>query len=315
MHLFASDQRQRSDACDESRRTTGSDHWVRGIALVGIALVTIRPETRNPQQLLVLRFMNPVYLTSIVLGLALLVTPVVLALRCPAGWGVWVCYRLSALLSIYPWRWRARNECSYPEEGPAIIVANHTSPADPVLLWVRHFERFRKPRLRVIGYMMAREYYVGRGPVGWVCRTMQSIPADRSGRDMGPVKDALRRLEAGHLLGLFPEGRLNTRSPDECLLKGGTGVAWLAIKSGAPVIPVFIQNAPRSRSMVRAFLMPTRVRVRYGQPLDLSKWDGHKPSRAVLTEMTDHIMKSIADLGGIRFTPTSRGEVDSGPQE
>ena len=189
------------------------------------------------------------------------------------------------------------------ESGPAIIVANHTSPVDPILIWHRHFAEFRKPRLRVVGFMMAKEFYERRGIVNWVCRAMESIPMARSGQDMGPIRESLTRLKNGHLLGVFPEGRLNVESPDERLLPGGTGVAWLALKSQAPVIPVFIHHAPRGKSILGCYFVRTLVTLTYGNPIDLAAWHGRKPGHKELAEVTDLIMKSLADLGGISFTP------------
>ena len=227
------------------------------------------------------------------------------ALTCAAGWKVWVCYQLGWLHSLIFCRWRGCDVCPIPETGPAIIVANHSSPVDPNLLWRRHFASFRRRHLRLIEFMMAQEYYEQRGPVGWVCRAMQCIPVSRAGRDMGPVKLALTRLCEGNILGLFPEGRINAKSADTKLLPGGTGVAWLALKSGVPVIPAFIHSAPRSESMVWVFFKFARSSVIYGDPLDLSAWREKKLTHAVLAEVTDMIMKSIADLGGIQFTPTT----------
>jgi 1-acyl-sn-glycerol-3-phosphate acyltransferase len=222
------------------------------------------------------------------------------ALKCEAGWRPWVCYQVARFQAAL----FARLKATIPETGPAIIVANHTSPVDPPLLWIRHFAAFSRPHLRVIGYLMAREYYK-KGIVGWVCHAMESIPVERAGRDMAPLREALRRLEAGKLLGLFPEGRLNQTSPDTRLLPGGTGVAWLALKSGAPVIPVFIRHSPRSQSMLRAFFTFSRTTLTYGPPVDLSPWVGKKPDSNTLAEATDRIMKSIADLGGVAFSPVT----------
>lgn len=227
------------------------------------------------------------------------------ARACSAGWRVWLCYQIVEIHRFLFTRCRATNACTYPEHGPAIIVANHCSPVDPMLLWTRHFAQFKKPRLRVIGFMMAKEYYESSRIVRWVSKVMESIPVERSGRDMAPIREALRRLQSGHLLGLFPEGRLNVKSPTEQLLPGGTGVAWLALRSGAPVIPVFIGNAPRCTSMIGMFLKPTRATLTYGPPIDLSKWQSDKPSHDDLVEVTDLIMRTIADLGGLRTSPTS----------
>ncbi|MFN9719740.1 MAG: hypothetical protein ACK58L_13660, partial [Planctomycetota bacterium] len=93
---------------------------------------------------------------------------------------------------------------------------------------------------------------------------------------------------------------------DDQLQKPGTGVAWLALKSRAPVIPVFIHNAPRSRSMVLSFLVRSRTRITYGPPIDLSRWflePDEKQSLETLCAVTDHIMSTLACLGGIHFTP------------
>ncbi len=225
------------------------------------------------------------------------------ALSCEAGWRAWICYRIAMVHRFVFSRCTQENACTIPEDGPAIIVANHTSPLDPVVLWTKHFASFRRPHLRVIGYMMAKEYYIRSSLIGWVCRAMESIPVERSGRDMVPIREALRRLGDGKLLGLFPEGRINLKSPDEQLLPGGTGIAWLALKSGAPVIPVFIRNSPRSPSMVRAFIVRTRTSLCYGPPIDLSRWKDAKGTHDELAEVTDYIMSHIANLGGLRITP------------
>ncbi len=226
------------------------------------------------------------------------------AARCNAGWRAWICYRVAMIYNFLRPRCTATNACTYPEHGPAIIVANHTSPADPLLLWIRHFSQFRKPRLRVIGYMMAKEYYTRGGLLTWICKAMECIPVERNGQDMAPIKEALRRLQAGHLLGLFPEGGINIESPNERLRAGEVGVAWLALRSKAPVIPVFISDAPRSESMVRVFFKRARSRLTYGHPVDLSPWHNDKPSHTDLIEATDKIMQSIASLGGLQITPS-----------
>lgn len=223
-----------------------------------------------------------------------------------AGWPAWLCYQISVIHRLLLSRCRQNNACTIPEFGPAIIVANHTSPVDPVLLWTQHFSGFQRPHLRVIGYMMAREYYEGPRLINWICRAMESIPVDRNGRDMQPLRQALRRLKEGRLLGLFPEGRLNSQSPNTQLLPGDTGAAWLALKADVPVIPVFIHGAPRSQSMSLCFLLPARASLTYGQPLDLSRWRGRSLSATELADATDFIMQTLAELGGIRFTPTPR---------
>ena len=245
-----------------------------------------------------------IILATLLIGI--IVIGVFRAITCPAGWKVWLFYRLACLHSFLFTHCTAANACTFPETGSAIIVANHSSPADPMLLWLGHFAQFKRPRLRVIGFMMAREYYLLNRLLTWMCRAMESIPVERAGQDMAPIREALRRLQDGHWLGLFPEGGINVEAPDERLRPGGTGVAWLALKSKAPVIPVYIRNAPRSTSMVRVFFKRTHTTLTYGPPVDLSQWQRQKPSHRDLIEVTDKIMQSIADLGGLQITPASR---------
>lgn len=195
-------------------------------------------------------------------GLLLVATAWVVHQRVRAsqvGCSAWICYQISVLHRLLFNHCRQNNACTIPENGPAIIVANHTSPVDPILLWTQHFSGFQRPHLRVIGYLMAREYYHRPWLIHQICRSMQCIPVDRNGRDMQPLRQALRRLNDGRLLGIFPEGRLNDTSPNTQLLPGDTGVAWLALKANVPVIPIFIHNAPRSSSMVFCFLRQTRT--------------------------------------------------------
>ena len=230
------------------------------------------------------------------------------------GWPAWVCFQIAQIHRLLFSHCRQNNRCNIPEHGAAIIIANHTSPADPVLLWTRHFESFQKPHLRVIGYLTAREYYDVHPLIRWVCRAMESIPVDRNGRDTQPLRLALRRLEEGRLLGLFPEGRLNELSPDTQLLPGDTGAAWLALKADVPVIPVFIHRAPRHHSMVRAFFVHTRASLTYGKPIDLSHWKGRKLTAEQLADATDHMLQCLADLGGIQISPTPRAVAASPPK-
>jgi 1-acyl-sn-glycerol-3-phosphate acyltransferase len=129
---------------------------------------------------------------------------------------------------------------------------------------------------------------------------MQVIPVDRDGRDMGPVKEALRRLRGGRLVGIFPEGRINDRCGASELLAGNPGMAWLALHSRAPVCPVFIHDAPQGANMVAPFHTFARVRLVYGEPIDLSGFYGRRITQDLLQEVTGELMRRLAELGGAR---------------
>jgi len=219
----------------------------------------------------------------------------------PHGFQAWFLYGVARIYSRGLFGWKATNKCNVPEDTAAILYANHTSPADPMLLWYGHHRGFKKGAyaFRIIGFLMAREYYETPGLVGWISRVMQSIPVERGGRDMGPARAALQRLKDDKLVAVFPEGRINDSAPDERLLPGDTGAAWLALKSKVPIIPVYLRNAPRAKSMVACFFTRTHARVTYGDPVDLSKWLGKRLTQDLLLEVTEHLMKQLAKTGGV----------------
>ena len=137
---------------------------------------------------------------------------------------------------------------------------------------------------------------------GWISRAMQSIPVDRNSHDVGPTRDAVRRLERGDLIGIFPEGGINT---GDGLRAANSGIAFLALKAKVPIIPVYIHGVPDTESMVTPFYTPCRVRVTYGTPIDLSLWQGQHRSQELLQSLTDALMRKLADLGGVTYNPAT----------
>ena len=200
---------------------------------------------------------------------------------------------------------RSRQRCPWPLSGPVLVVANHRSPVDPLITHSHSFFKRGGNRMRIIEWMTAREYCKQGGPVQWICDTAKCIPVNRHGRDMAAVKDAIRRLRDGRIVGIFPEGRLNT---GDSLLDFNTGVAFLAMSTDAPVYPVFIRDAPGGESMIDPFLTTATSDVIYGEEFDMSPYRGERPSPLVMRELTAKLRQAVADLGGVTLEPpvTSR---------
>jgi 1-acyl-sn-glycerol-3-phosphate acyltransferase len=211
------------------------------------------------------------------------------AWRCPQGWRLWLLYVIDSLYCRLCFRWRANRRCPYLEERSAIIIANHRSPLDPLLIWVGMSNR------RPLECLTAKEYF-GIPGLQFIFSSTRAIPVERKGKDMAATREALRRLKEGHYLGVFPEGRINT-GPG--LLPGDTGIAWLALHSQARVYPVFIHNAPQSDGMVSPFYTFTRVRISYGDVIDLSAYYGRRLTAELLQEVTDLLMGRLGVLGGL----------------
>lgn len=234
-------------------------------------------------------------------------------LRCRDGWGAFVLYAIERTYVPLMFRWRANNgPCPFPADGGAIVLANHRSPVDPLMVWMNHHIRPGDCRdIRVPGFLTAKEYCSIPG-LKWLVRTMQSIPVERDGQDMGPTREAVRRLKAGRLVGIFPEGGINFGTD---LREPNPGVAFLALKARVPVYPVFIHGAPQEgRNMMAPFMRFCRVRVTYGEPIDLSEYFGRRTSAELLAEVTNLLMSRLASLGGVGYTPV-RVDADDEPAE
>lgn len=196
-----------------------------------------------------------------------------------------------------------------PREGPAILASNHLSFAD------HFFMPIDIPR-RVL-YLGKQEYFTGRGLKGLLSRMffsgMGTIPVDRSGGEASEaaLRTGLRVLRRGDLLGIYPEG---TRSPDGRLYRGKTGVARLALESQVPVIPCAMVNTDRIMPPGKPVpKLGIRPGVRFGAPLDFSRYYGMETDRFVLRAVTDEIMyalMSLADQEYVdRYAATVKAEI------
>lgn len=151
-----------------------------------------------------------------------------------------------------------------PRQGPAILVCNHVSSLDPVIL------QAATPRL--LTWMIAREYYEVRG-LKWFFEAIGAIPVDRSGRDLAATRTALRSLHEGRVIGIFPEGRIGEGGR---LLPFQIGVALMAIKAKVPVIPAYLHGTMQDLNMTEPYLMPQRVRLAMGPAVKLDSSNGER---------------------------------------
>ncbi|MEV0263730.1 lysophospholipid acyltransferase family protein [Streptomyces sp. NPDC050617] len=183
-----------------------------------------------------------------------------------------------------------------PAEGAAIVAGNHLSFSDHFLMPVILPRR--------ITFLAKSEYFTGRGVRGRLTaaffRGAGQIPVDRSGgkASQGALRSGLAVLRKGRLLGVYPEG---TRSHDGRLYKGRTGVAAMALRGQVPVVPCAMVGTfeiqPPGRSMPR--IRP--VTIRFGEPLDFSRFAGLSDERVALRAVTDEIMYAILRLSGQEY--------------
>ncbi len=194
-----------------------------------------------------------------------------------------------------------------PKDGPAILASNHLAVMDSFFL----------PLMvpRPIKFLAKSEYFTGKGPKGafkkWFFSSVGCIPIVRGSADA--AQDALNAgigaLEQGQLLGLYPEG---TRSPDGRLFKGKTGMARMALETGAPIIPVAMVDTEKFNPPGSTLPRPTRVRVRIGAPLDFSRFEGMAGNRFIERAITDEVMYELMKLSGQAYVDVYAQDVKDG---
>ncbi len=183
-----------------------------------------------------------------------------------------------------------------PASGAAILASNHLSFADWLFMPLALDRR--------VTFIAKSDYFTGVGVKGWAQKRFFAgtgqVPVDRTGgkASEGALRAGMKVLERGELFGIYPEG---TRSHDGRLYKGRTGVARLALLAGVPVIPTAVIGtdiiAPPGR-IVHKIVSPT---VRFGKPLDFSRYAGMSEDRFILRSITDEVMYAIMELSGQEY--------------
>jgi 1-acyl-sn-glycerol-3-phosphate acyltransferase len=192
-----------------------------------------------------------------------------------------------------PW---VEGQDNIPQSGGVILASNHLSFSDSfyLALYVK----------RPMAYLAKSDYFTGKGLKGYFTKLFMSsvgqVPIDRSGgrASEAAINTALKVLNGGNVLGIYPEG---TRSPNGILYRGKTGLARMALEARVPIIPVAMINTYEIQppGKLRPRLM--RVGMRIGKPLDFSRYEGLEDDRFVLRSVTDEVMYELMSLSGQEY--------------
>jgi 1-acyl-sn-glycerol-3-phosphate acyltransferase len=185
-----------------------------------------------------------------------------------------------------------------PQDGPAILASNHLSFSDSFFL----------PAVldRKVTFIAKAEYFTTPGVKGRLTaaffKGVGQLPVDRSGgRGAGEaaVASGIEVLRRGELFGIYPEG---TRSPDGRLYRGKPGgLARVALATGAPVIPVAMINTENIQPPGTVVPKLLRPGIRFGKPLDFTRYQGMEGDRFILRSVTDEVMYAIMKLSGQEY--------------
>ncbi len=196
-------------------------------------------------------------------------------------------WRLNLLYCRVVHRLQLAGPAPLPAHGAAILIANHTCGIDHMLL--------QAASRRLLGFMIAKEFHDF-----WVCRPfcqmIRCIPVRRDGRDLAALRAALRALEEGRVVPIFPEGRILPASGRE-LGEGKSGAAFIALHARVPVIPAYIRGTPETKNVWKALVIPSRARMAFGAPIDLSDFPPGLPiDKPTLAAVTERLMDALREL-------------------
>lgn len=180
-----------------------------------------------------------------------------------------------------------------PKSGAAIVVCNHLSYVDPLTFTHFLYNNGRAPRY------LGKESVFKVPVIGKIIKGAGQIPVSRETKDaVKGLEHAIAVLKAGHLLGVYPEGTL-TRDENLWPMRGKTGVARLALITGAPIYPCASWGPekvlpPYSKKLK---LFPrTKVSILMGDPINLQKWHGRQDDPQAIEEAADFVMDEITKL-------------------
>jgi len=183
-----------------------------------------------------------------------------------------------------------------PAEGPVLLAPNHRAALDTGVITFT--------AMRQVKFLGKAEYFTGRGLKGKLMAGFLGglgyVPVERGNAQAGlaALEAARKVLDAGGAFAIYPEG---TRSLDGRLHRGHTGVAALALATGAKVVPVALSGTENLQPAGKRIPRPAKITVTYGAPLDFSRYEGQDSSPAIRRSVTDEIMYAILELSGQEY--------------
>ena len=171
-----------------------------------------------------------------------------------------------------------------PASGSCIVACNHASFLDPAALGATC--------PRQLGFMAKESLFRVPG-LGWLIRAVGAFPVKREGADLGAFKEAVSRLKSGKAVLIFPEG---TRSQTGDLQAAKMGVGMLAVRSGAVIVPAYIEGSAKAMPPDEKFIHLKKVKVTFGKPIDAGSVGVGLPTRGRYEAIAEKVMSEIGIL-------------------
>jgi 1-acyl-sn-glycerol-3-phosphate acyltransferase len=192
-----------------------------------------------------------------------------------------------------------------PDEEPVIIAINHLSVLEHFLVPVA----IPRPV-----YFLGKSDYWDSWKTRWFFRGVGVVPVYRDGGEKGnaSLRTGVEILGRGDIVGIYPEG---TRSPDGRLYRGKTGPVRMALEAGVRIVPVGVSGTDRAMPTGSYLAKRVPVTIRYGEPLDFSRYADRKTDPFVLRSATDELMYEIMLLSGQEYVDEYGSRAKSGSLE
>jgi 1-acyl-sn-glycerol-3-phosphate acyltransferase len=200
----------------------------------------------------------------------------------------WCFYYFNQFLVRVVWWAKVPDKLPIPDDQGAVIICNHRSSVDPCVFQV-------VARRRLVHWLVAALYKPGT-LIARMLDIFEIISVGKNGTDVSPLRGAVRAAEKGELVGMFPEGTINTT--DAFMLPVRPGAIVVALRAKVPVLPCYVEGTPYHKVAWMPVFMPSRIVLHIGEPMDLSKYYGQDRDQEVVTRLTLQCVKEIAKLAG-----------------
>jgi 1-acyl-sn-glycerol-3-phosphate acyltransferase len=197
------------------------------------------------------------------------------------------CRQVAGVLFVIVFGIRVYHRERLPKSGGVLVVANHQSYLDPILAAVG------MPRPC---HPMARDTLFRVGPFRWLIRSLYAFPVRRGRADFRAIREALRHLQAGEIVLMFPEG---TRTRDGSIAPLQGGPVTVALRARVPIMPLVIDGAFESWPRTHLLPRPGAIRVACGTPVSPAEAAACGPD-AVMAQLTDQMLGLQAELHRLR---------------
>ena len=222
-------------------------------------------------------------------GVLLCVWCVFCLTRKPYSPAQWMLYYFNLFLVRFMWRADLPKSFPVPEGQGAIVVCNHRSSVDPCFIQA-------VAKRRLVHWMVA-QLYTEKSLLGRLLALPEFIPIRQRGSDTSSVKTAIRIAKDGGLVGILPEGHINTT--EKFMLKVRPGAVVIALKAGVPILPCYIEGSPYNDLLWWPVFMRARVKLRFGPLIDLSDHEGCERDPEVIADLMGQVISEIAKLAEV----------------